>query len=523
MEKVSPGDPFQFAARDYNRLADLANSATPPSPPKDYAERNPVIVNILNDTEEALGRHYVVGLGDSVVDLATRPHEWRNSIVIKGETPTTADHTGKFAVLLESCPVGGRADAVILGVVQVLLDVTAESDKYADVYDEDTTKLKTGASGSARILWKESGTGEKLGIVELTGATPPVTGVRFLNDSGTYCTPHACMEIKDCVVDDGEVYYKIGLPSGRRDSQLWLINGATGVADGDYGRAVWATEATSVNCYYDESTPQISELWIPAEGEWYLTPVLGSGTAGVMCGGFRPAVYDVSDYTHGAEMITEWDGAGGTSGTYWTRDDDDENPFYTTRKFIQTVEPEIPVVKMNCTLSGVLDSGNTVRLALSGASEEVWLSHRVGVKALPSADGTLKITRTGLYRFHVRVTYQATAGDGSWHTYPTYAMVMPLLYVHAYAAGGSGSPGEVPTMWMATPICPCIGDRLDWTTPTDRIAECTVVGRFLADTDIEINIAVEGVGGWLQNGTVGVGSVLIAIEKLGTMNDGYRA
>jgi hypothetical protein len=55
----------------------------------------------------------------------------------------------------------------------VNLDVTASGDRFAEVATGVYTSLKTGTTGSARILWKESGTGAKRGVVMLTGESPP--------------------------------------------------------------------------------------------------------------------------------------------------------------------------------------------------------------------------------------------------------------------------------------------------------------------------------------------------------------
>jgi hypothetical protein len=62
--------------------------------------------------------------------------------------------------------------AALTGVFAAKLNVQAESDEYADVEDGVMSRLKTGTSGAAQVLWKESGTGEKWGVVRL-GLAPP--------------------------------------------------------------------------------------------------------------------------------------------------------------------------------------------------------------------------------------------------------------------------------------------------------------------------------------------------------------
>ena len=90
--------------------------------------------------------------------------------------PAAADHIGNFVILLE--PAAGEIGrACISGVCPVRVDVNDEDDQFADVKDGEATMLESAPTGSARIIWKESGTGTKWAVVRLGGGAglPPGT------------------------------------------------------------------------------------------------------------------------------------------------------------------------------------------------------------------------------------------------------------------------------------------------------------------------------------------------------------
>lgn len=72
----------------------------------------------------------------------------------------TDHHIGKYVVCLDKIADGGAGRAAIAGLVRAEIDVQDEDDLYCRL-EHDSTKLYSDASGSALILWKESGTGTK--------------------------------------------------------------------------------------------------------------------------------------------------------------------------------------------------------------------------------------------------------------------------------------------------------------------------------------------------------------------------
>jgi hypothetical protein len=87
-------------------------------------------------------------------------------VAFKGISPTVADHLGRFAVLLEPVKQGDIGPACVAGVCIVHVDVQDEDHEYADIAD-GRYRLATSDSGTARILWKEGGTGTKWAVVRL--------------------------------------------------------------------------------------------------------------------------------------------------------------------------------------------------------------------------------------------------------------------------------------------------------------------------------------------------------------------
>lgn len=144
------------------RAMGKTDSSEPPS-------RSPTTVPIKNTTGGALGRFAVVGLDSILFGPDLNLSEFKNNFAFVGYTPAAGTHEGKFAIVQEPVASGKIATrAAVAGVTVCKLYVTAESDTHAEIADGDTAELKTGTSGSARILWKEAGTGTgKWAVVRL--------------------------------------------------------------------------------------------------------------------------------------------------------------------------------------------------------------------------------------------------------------------------------------------------------------------------------------------------------------------
>lgn len=92
-----------------------------------------------------------------------------------GKTPDAGTVTDlKFAILQEPAQVNQAIRSVMVGPSWVKLDVADEALDHAEPIDGDATKLKASSSG-VPIRWKETGIGEKWGIVLLGAAGATTT------------------------------------------------------------------------------------------------------------------------------------------------------------------------------------------------------------------------------------------------------------------------------------------------------------------------------------------------------------
>ena len=103
---------------------------------------------------------------------------FKNALAVSGVTPT-ADHAGAFAILLEPIAAGAMGRAIVSGVTPVKVNITNADHRYAEVEAGQAGYLASAESGSALLLWKEAGTGEKWALVRMgnpgsAGAAGPV-------------------------------------------------------------------------------------------------------------------------------------------------------------------------------------------------------------------------------------------------------------------------------------------------------------------------------------------------------------
>jgi hypothetical protein len=94
----------------------------------------------------------VLALSDPFISPGSNPTEFRNALNFKGTLPTEA-YAGRFGILLDGGGPEQLIPAVIWGPAWAKISMQRESDRFADIYAGDRTRLKSGASGSAQILY----------------------------------------------------------------------------------------------------------------------------------------------------------------------------------------------------------------------------------------------------------------------------------------------------------------------------------------------------------------------------------
>jgi hypothetical protein len=173
LKRVLPGEPFRPSAAAWNAMLDAARKVAELDASAGRAlsaTRSPSTVLVKNSTGAALETGHIVGLGAPLFTPTDNLGEFKFRPTIIGAVPTTASHKGKFAICSEQIPDGKIGCAVLVGLAVCQVNIVSSADEYAEVRNSDATKLDTASSGSARILWRESGTtGTKWALVRLLG------------------------------------------------------------------------------------------------------------------------------------------------------------------------------------------------------------------------------------------------------------------------------------------------------------------------------------------------------------------
>ncbi|MBI5725219.1 MAG: hypothetical protein HZA50_14765 [Planctomycetes bacterium] len=160
--KVSPGQSLKIPASAYNTFVDAAknyqNQKFDQSQTARPALQQNTIILVRNDSGADRGRFDVLGISGPVFSPADDENAFINQPALCGVSPTSENHAGKFVILLEPITAGQMGRACIDGMSIVRLEVDKQTDKFADVKSGDPSTLKSCLIGSARILWKDSGT-----------------------------------------------------------------------------------------------------------------------------------------------------------------------------------------------------------------------------------------------------------------------------------------------------------------------------------------------------------------------------
>ncbi len=170
---VHAGMPVEFRAGEHNAIAEAAN-AWRESRHGGGAGRVPdgrrqgAIVPVRNNTGADCGRLAILGI-DAPVFAPTDVAAFKRQVAVKGDTPDEDLHVGRFVVLQEPLASGKIGNGMVAGVTPVRVNIVAEGlDRFADICDQVSTYLTSGASGSAMILCREK-----------QGQSPPTTGEQW--------------------------------------------------------------------------------------------------------------------------------------------------------------------------------------------------------------------------------------------------------------------------------------------------------------------------------------------------------
>ncbi len=155
--KLTPGQPISFPAAEWNRHVEASDAyhrtrslEEPGSPISQRRESN--VVNTKNSSGADRRKGEILEFtGSPLTDFSD------GLIWLIGDEPQL---TNGFGVLLAAAPDGKFEECQVSGVCTALVNVTDVDHKFAQV-SASTYVLQSAASGPVRILYKDSGTGEK--------------------------------------------------------------------------------------------------------------------------------------------------------------------------------------------------------------------------------------------------------------------------------------------------------------------------------------------------------------------------
>ncbi len=186
--------------------------------PLEIAERG-IVVPVRNDSGADRNRFDVLAHDGAVFASGDNFPQFKSRPALVGIVPAYPAHYGRFVVLQEPVKSGRIGLAMIAGVTAVQLNLT-DSDAvnghdWADIEDGQSGRLKTGATGAARILEKPTSSGVGWGLVLLgvqgpnallcrtpTGGIPASSGTGFPYTPGS-ASSDICKWSGSTLVDAG--------------------------------------------------------------------------------------------------------------------------------------------------------------------------------------------------------------------------------------------------------------------------------------------------------------------------------
>ena len=169
--KVRSGEPLRMSAEAFNAFVDAAaaHHASRQNRTADGESTSSTagVILVRNDSGADQGRFAVLGLGDPLISPSANAQAFQERIAFAAVELDAERHARRFVILQEPIASGAVGRGLVMGCSPVRLDVQSADDELAAVVTATSGTLTTGAEGGARILWKEDGTGELWGIVQI--------------------------------------------------------------------------------------------------------------------------------------------------------------------------------------------------------------------------------------------------------------------------------------------------------------------------------------------------------------------
>jgi hypothetical protein len=177
---VRAGQAVDFSASTHNAFVEAARFARTRKnggrfQPLEVAERG-IVIPVRNDSGADRNRFDVLAHDGAVFTSSDNLPQFKSRPALSGITPAYPAHYSRFVVLQEPVKSGRIGLAMVAGVTAVQLNL-ADSDavnghEWADIDDGQAGRLRSGATGAARILERPTSSGVGWGLVLLGDQGP---------------------------------------------------------------------------------------------------------------------------------------------------------------------------------------------------------------------------------------------------------------------------------------------------------------------------------------------------------------
>jgi hypothetical protein len=197
-KSVKAGDSLQISATAWNTLMQMAREAGERgalgSADIAGAQRDVDVVTLKNVTQTDCPRWGILGIDIPVFAPTTGqpvPRDFSTALAMRGVLATTPGYVGKWAVALEPIAAGKFGRAALSGVVPAIINVpSGVTPRYAEA--EGTVYARAATSGSAQVLWVETGTGNRYAVLRMGAGSSGTVGKATVTAVGAAVGFYTC-------------------------------------------------------------------------------------------------------------------------------------------------------------------------------------------------------------------------------------------------------------------------------------------------------------------------------------------
>lgn len=251
---VNPGDRISFPAEFFNSLVDLVRTQAGGNANLRNLSIPPFTVcRVKNSSGADRASLDVLRVTGSELTPTGNSAAFKSFVCVTGSAVSTTPDP--FVILAEPVKSGVEGVAFCSGIFPARIYVNDANHTYAKLKASDSTQLDSSYAGPARILYKESGTGTKLAVVQYPVAVQGLIPVRLTQDGGSAGNRTTQCSFTYTVKDQtNTITYGTGIAltgNGNRVVNAAMTAGTYGMAyfDGSTVTLIFADERiTQKNC-----------------------------------------------------------------------------------------------------------------------------------------------------------------------------------------------------------------------------------------------------------------------------------